>query len=156
MGFFSNFVAFLENTNFTRDKCFWLLVLKRNDSCILWLCFINTQSNCQNTYSHTCIWLKKFALAFRSALALTSALALALCFLHSIVMDQTTRLDDEHKMDLTVSEFTEKAHILKSGLARIKFYWDKSKQTSCNIPLVAVYHFCLTKGFQKHPTESTT
>ena len=30
-------------------------------------------------------------------------------------------------------------------------YWEKSKQTSCNLPLVAVHHFCLTKGFQKTP-----
>ena len=32
--------------------------------------------------------------------------------------------------------------------------WDKSKQTSCNLPLVAVHHFCLTKGFQKTPNYS--
>ena len=33
-------------------------------------------------------------------------------------------------------------------------YSDKSKQTSCNLPLVALHHFCLTKGFQKTPDYS--
>ena len=32
------------------------------------------------------------------------------------------------------------------------YHWDKSKQTSCNLPLVAVHYFCLTKWFQKLPT----
>ena len=41
-----------------------------------------------------------------------------------------------------------------SQLVWVSFSWDKSKQTSCNLPLVAVHHFCLTKGFQKTPDYS--
>ena len=31
-------------------------------------------------------------------------------------------------------------------------YWNKSKQTSCSLPLVAAHPFCLTNGFQKLST----
>ena len=39
-------------------------------------------------------------------------------------------------------------------IGNLILYWDKSKQTAHNLPLVAVRYFCLTKGFQKTPNYS--
>ena len=60
-----------------------------------------------------------------------------------------------NKQDSLLIVFWKSAKLFKWGHANKRagwskcVYWDKSKQTSCNLPLVAVHHFCLTKGFQK-------
>ena len=39
-------------------------------------------------------------------------------------------------------------------IGNLILYWDKSKQTARNLPLVDVHYFCLTKGFQRTPNFS--
>ena len=49
---------------------------------------------------------------------------------------------------------TEKSETKLQWTPNKRRHWDKSKQTSCNLPLVAVHYFCLTEGFQKSPDYS--
>ena len=46
--------------------------------------------------------------------------------------------------------------LLGSYQARYVLYSTAKQQISCNLPVVAVHHFCLTKGFPKTPNCSTT